>query len=186
MSPRLSENPNVFVKLRKRSIAIVPNCLLVKRFARRMFRCNRIPSSLVSAVPLIIKTLHGHHWPTMVANLWLPVKRMICEGRWTAVECGSDHDKRRKNWNQSICRTEEGFASNRHEGRQKPCPAVRDFAKRCCSIVQGRRACISSASSLPPEERALRIVPLHPDIDQLAGCGSEIKVPSQKLNFEMY
>ena len=68
------------------------------------------------------------------------VKRRICEGRWTAVECGIDHEKRPNNWNQSYCRIEEGIASNRYEGRQKSCPAVRDFATRCRRIVQGRRA----------------------------------------------
>src|SRR5579864_5844866 len=96
----------------------------------------------------------------MIIVFQLSVKQGICEGRRTAVECVIDHDQRSNNWNQSHCRTEEGAASNRYEGRQKSCPAVRDFVKRCCCIVQGRRACISPAPSLPPEERALRIVPL--------------------------
>jgi hypothetical protein len=70
--------------------------------------------------------------------------------------------------------------------RWKSCPAVRDFVKGRRSIVLRGRTSISTASSLPPEERALRIVPAHPDIDQLTGCDSEGRALSQKLRFEVY
>src|ERR1035437_3439781 len=113
-----------------------------------------------------------------------PVKQRICEGRRTAVECASGHDQRRNNWNQSTCGAEAGTDSNRYEGRQKSCPAVRDSAKRCRCIVQGRRACISPAPSRPPEERALRVVPARPDIDQFSGYDTENEVPGQTVPFE--
>ena len=107
------------------------------------------------------------------------VKRRICEGRRTTVECVIDHDKRSNNWNQGHCRTEEGTPSNCYEGRPKSCPAVRDLAKRCRCIVQGRRACISPAPSLSPEERFVRLIPARPNTHQFT-CWKRPEIPRRK------
>src|SRR5258708_40056848 len=106
----------------------------------------------------------------MIIIFHASVKRSICEGRWTTVECGIDHDERRNNWDQSHRRTEEGAASNRYKGRPKSCTALRDFVKRCRCIVQGRRACISPAAPISPEERALRVGPALPDLGRFPEC----------------
>src|ERR1019366_8733294 len=169
MSPRPNENPNVIVRSRNRSIAAVPNCPAPQFLARLIFLRASLPRSLVSAILFLIYALLGYHWPTMVASSRVRVKQRICEGGWTAVECDSDHDKRRENWNQSLCGTEAGTDSNRQEGRQKSGAVVRDSAEGCSCIVQGRRPCIRPAITLPPEERALGVVPIRLDLGQVLG-----------------
>jgi hypothetical protein len=121
----------------------------------------------------------------MLILFQVPVKRVICEDRRTAVECVIDHGKRSNNWNQSHWRTEEGAASNRYEGRPKSCPAVRDFAKGCCCIVQRRRACVSPTPSLSPEERVPRIILTRQDLSHLPRRESECEPQEPLVNFEI-